>query len=60
MMYDSNAVDKRSDGIENLSSCIDNKKTTMKLKDLISYFGALEDSDILEDMKAEILRMREL
>jgi len=43
-----------------LSSCVDDKKKRMKLKDLMGYFGILKDSDILDDMKAEILRMREI
>jgi hypothetical protein len=59
-MHDSDAVDSRSEGSGNLSSCVESKKKSMKLKDLIGYFGALKDSEILDDMKAEILRMREL
>jgi len=59
-MHDSDAMDSRSEGSGNLGSCIEVKKKSMKLKDLMGYFGALNDSDILDDMKAEILQMREL
>ena len=59
-MHDTGAVDNRQEGNDNLSSCVDSKKKSMRIKDLVGYFGVLKDSDILDDMKAEILRMREL
>ena len=59
-MHDTGAVDNRPEGNDNLSSCVDSKKKGMRIKDLVGYFGVLKDSDILDDMKAEILRMREL
>ncbi len=59
-MHDSDSAYSQPDVNENLSFCAESKKKSMKLKDLMGYFGALKDSDILDDMKAEILRMREL
>jgi len=59
-MHDSDAINSRPEGSGDLSSCVEGKKKSMKLKDLIGYFGALKDSDILDDMKVEILKMREL
>ncbi len=59
-MHDSDSAYSQPDVNENLSFCEEKKKKSMKLKDLMGYFGALKDSDILDDMKAEILRMREL
>jgi hypothetical protein len=43
-----------------LNSCVEGKKKSMKLMNLIGNFGALKESEILDDITAEILQMREL
>lgn len=43
-----------------ISSRIEGKKKAMKAKDLEKYFGALKDSELLDEMREQILRMRDL
>lgn len=37
-----------------------NREAAMKARDLEKYFGALKDSDVLDEIRDLILRMREL
>lgn len=59
-MYDSNVAAQASKGREMISPRIEGKKKAMKAKDLEKYFGALKDSEILDEMREEILKMRDL
>jgi len=59
-MYDSDGVARTSNGKEMISPRIEGKKKAMKAKDLEKYFGALKDSELLDEMKEQILRMRDL
>ncbi len=59
-MYDINAVDNRPGSDRDLRSNIAGKKKAMKVQDLMGYFGGLSDSAFLDEVKADILRMRDL
>ncbi len=57
-MYDSDVAAHASKGMEMISPRIEGEKKVMKAKDLEKYFGALKDSELLDEMKELILRMR--
>lgn len=59
-MPDYAEADNASSDREVSKSCIDTGKKAMKLKDLMIYFGALKDSDILDELRDDIRVIREL
>jgi hypothetical protein len=58
-MDDSDVVARIPDDLNMIGSQVSGKKKIMKAKDLEKYFGALKDSEILDEMRAQILRIRE-
>lgn len=59
-MYDSDVAAHASKDMEMIGPRVEGKKKAMKAKDLEKYFGALKDSEILDEMREQILRMRDL
>ncbi len=47
-------------GMNMIGSPINTRKKIMKVKDLEKYFGALKESDILDEMRDRIQKMREI
>ncbi len=58
-MDDSDVVVRIPGDLNMIGSQISGKKKIMKAKDLEKYFGALKESEILDKMRAQILRIRE-
>ncbi len=59
-MYDSDMIAHALKGTEMIGPRIEGKKKAMKAKDLEKYFGALRDSELLDEMREQILMMRDL
>lgn len=59
-MDDSDVVARIPGDLNMIGSPINSKKKIMKVKDLEKYFGALKDSDILDEMRDRIQKMREI
>lgn len=59
-MDDSDVVAQIPGDLNMIGSPVNSKKKIMKVKDLEKYFGALKDSDILDEMRDRIQKMREI
>jgi|PlaIllAssembly_1097288.scaffolds.fasta_scaffold1079749_2 hypothetical protein len=59
-MYDSDVTSQVPKDLEMMSPRIEDKKKTMKVRDLEKYFGALKESKLLDEMREQILRMRDI
>ena len=58
-MNDSKVLSQGPLSTNNADFYISNKDKAMKSKDLEKYFGALKDCTILDEIRAQVIKMRE-